>query len=133
MTEDERLKIVKAVVLTGMWGHGWIVSSILENLDKTLPAEPSWRLLADTHSKHIQRESVGVLDDEQRLLDYRHRGYWLVNYNTDGCSLFNPPPMNGLAMYVSKRLAEKYPDRSPYADKSIRPGLNRPTEDAANV
>jgi hypothetical protein len=87
----------------------------------------SWH---DTYSavwKQAQRESVGVITDEEELKRYINpfstpfsygAGYWLTNFNEDGCSLFNPPPMNGLCKYVSKELAEKY--RSQYDFQTTR-------------
>lgn len=109
----ERLKIVESIIQACMWGHGGVASLILERLDKALPAEPSWRDLYAQNSKRVRREAVGVITDETVLVERLRRGCWLVNYDEDGCSLFNPPPMNGLASYVSKELAEKYPQRLP--------------------
>ena len=108
MTEDERIQVVKALACSHMWGQDGVAGVFLEMLDKRLPAQPRWQLLYANHCQEAKREYVGVLDDDSRLTDYLRRGYWLTNHSDDGCSLFNPPPMNGLSMYVSKRLADKY-------------------------
>lgn len=114
MSDDERVAICKAIAASCMWGQGGIASVIIEELDKVLPTDPSWREVYAANSKAARRESVGVLTDEARLASYLSRGYHLCNYDEDGCSLFNPPPMNGLAMYVSKELAERHPERPAY-------------------
>lgn len=111
MLPSERVAIVKALAASHMWGQDGVASVFLGRLDKALPSESSWGLLYSEHAKAAQRECMGVLDDEERLNNYLTRGYWLTNYDEDGCSLFNPPPMNGLATYVSKRLAEQHPKR----------------------
>ena len=108
MTDAERLEVVRSIVIASMWGYGGVGQSVIEQLDKRLPAEPSWGSLQAEHSKAMRREHMGVLDDEEQLRWLMSRGYWLVNYDDDGCSLFNPPPMNGLYMYVSERLAEQF-------------------------
>lgn len=108
MTDDERIQIVKALACSHMWGQGGVASVFLEMLDARLPANPSWVRLHAEHCKEAEREHMGVLDNDDRLNEYLRRGYWLTNYDEDGCSLFNPPPMNGLCTYVSKRLADKY-------------------------
>ena len=108
MSEDERIEVCKAVAVSCMWGHGGVGANIIERLEKALPSSPSWRELFNAHQKAARRESVGVITEERRLSDYLSRGYRLANWDEDGCSLFNPPPMNGLAAYVDKVLADKY-------------------------
>lgn len=115
MDEKEQIAICKAIAAACMWGQGGIASVILDRLDDEVEAPRKWREVYAENSKAARRESVGVLEDEERLRWYLGRGYWLTNYDEDGCSLFNPPPMNGLCMYVSKDLAEKYRRPNPYA------------------
>lgn len=114
MDEKEQIAICKAIAEACMWGQGGIASVIIDRLDKKVEAPRKWREVYVENSKAAQRESVGVLDDEDRLRIYLRQGYWLTNYNEDGCALFNPPPMNGLCMYVTKELAEKYKRPDPY-------------------
>lgn len=73
--------------------------------------DTAWREVYQSVAKDARRKSIGVVTDAKELDGYLRRGYWLVNYDEDGCSLFNPPPMNGLAKYVSKELAEKHKQR----------------------
>lgn len=108
MTEDERVAVCKAITISCMWGHGGIGSVILDRLDKTMPHETSWRKLHDDNAKETRRDSVGVISDRDELERKLRRGFWLTNWDEDGCALFNPPPMNGLDMYVSKPLADAY-------------------------
>lgn len=116
MTEDEQAAICKAVTIACMWGHGGIASVIMEELDKVAPMPEQWQAVYNRNARAVKREHMGVLTDEARLRGYLRRGYWLTNYDEDGCSLFNPPPMNGLCMYVSKELAEKFRRPNPYTD-----------------
>lgn len=111
MTPEERMEIVRACVVAGMWGHMGVVGIVLEELDKRLPETPTLRQLLRDNEKRIRREHIGVIDDEARLQSLLSLGYWLTNFDVDGCMLFNPPPMNGLAYYVSRRLARLYPHR----------------------
>jgi hypothetical protein len=108
VSDEDRLKIVEAIIRACMWGQGGIAGVILENLDKTAPDDLSWQALYRQNYKRVNREAVGVIVDEGVLRNYLGSGYWLVNFDEDGCSLFNPPPMNGLASYVSKELADKH-------------------------
>lgn len=73
-----------------------------------LPLTPTWKSLFNQHDKEARREAVGVVTEGAKLEKMLRQGYWLTNWDDDGCALFNPPPMNGLAMYVSKPLAEKH-------------------------
>lgn len=107
MTEDEQKTICKEMAKACMWGQGGIASVILDKLDKALPMRASWKGVYRDNQRDAVREHMGVLDDEDELLRYMSRGYWLCN----GDSLFNPPPMNGLCMYVSDRLYQKYKPR----------------------
>ena len=111
MDDVERTTICKAIARSCMWGQGGIASIILDRLQEVLPTDPSWREMYREHEKAAKREAVGVIDDEDKLRFWLRRGYWLVNFDADGASLFNPPPMNGLYSYVSKDLAEKYRPR----------------------
>jgi len=113
MSEEERIAICKAIAASCMWGHGGIAAVIIEELDKRLPAELAWRQIYDANVKAAKRESVGVITDEAVLESRLKSGYWLTNWDDDGCSLFNPPPMNGLDAYVSKDLAERRRKPSP--------------------
>lgn len=108
MTNEERIIIARNITVISMWGHGWIGSTLMEKLDKEMPHDPSWSELYRQNWKRWNREHVGVLDDQRKLDDYLRRGYWLANWDEDGCALFNPAPMNGLAMYVDKKLAEQH-------------------------
>lgn len=103
---EERVEICKAIAAACMWGHGGIAGVILDDLDKRLPGNPTWRDLHAQNQKAAEREKVGVITDEAELRRWLSRGYWLTNWDEDGCMLFNPPPMNGLFKYVSKALAE---------------------------
>jgi len=105
---EERVTICKAIAVACMWGHGGIGSVIIESLDKKLPRDPTWKQLYDANIKEAKREAVGVITDETLLRSRLERGYHLTNWDEDGCSLFNPPPMNGLSAYVAKDLAEKF-------------------------
>lgn len=104
MTEAEQTTICREMAKACMWGQGGIASVILEKLDKALPMERAWKAVYDDNSRDAKREHMGVINDELELQGYLSRGYWLTN----GDSLFNPPPMNGLCMYVSPALYEKY-------------------------
>lgn len=104
MTRDEQIQICKILSVSCMWGHGGICSVILDELDKKMPMESSWRQTFNDGNKEAEREHIGVITDEKELLSYLRRGYWLVN----GDSLFNPPPMNGLCKYVAANLYKKY-------------------------
>lgn len=107
MTEEERIAICKAIAASCMWGHGGIAAVIIQALEKKLPAEVSWQQIYAENEKTAKRESVGVITDEAELQSRLRNGYWLTNWDDDGCSLFNPPPMNGLSAYVSKELAQR--------------------------
>ena len=122
MTNDEQDAICKAIAVSCMWGQGGIASVILERMDDAVPMERSWRSVYRAVRKQATRESVGVISDEEELKRYLNPfsnphayfnagRYWLTNFDEDGCSLFNPPPMNGLSKYVSKELADKYRPR----------------------
>lgn len=122
MTEEEQIAACKAIAASCMWGNSGLASVIIERLDKAIPCDPTWRQVYDANAKAAKRESVGVLSDEKTLKWMLQRGYWLTNWNEDGCCLFNPPPMNGLSQYVSKELAEKYrSDRWPFFVEPITP------------
>lgn len=109
MTNEEQEQICRTIAVSCMWGQGGIASVILEGLDKSGPkSEMRWRDVYQTVAKDARRQSMGVITDAKELEGYLRRGYWLVNYDEDGCSLFNPPPMNGLAKYVSKELADNH-------------------------
>lgn len=115
MTDNEQKAICKAIAVSCMWGQGGIASVILDRLDANGPEGPqSWNAAYREVAKTAERESVGVIESESELRGYLSRRYWLVNFDEDGCSLFNPPPMNGLAKYVSKELAAKHRPMSPY-------------------
>lgn len=107
MTPDERNIICREIAILSMWGHGWIGSSLTEKLDKCLPQEPSWAELYGAMADNARRDHIGTITEEKELIDYLRRGYWLTNFDEIGCSLFNPPPMNGLRKYVAKPIAEK--------------------------
>ena len=107
ITDEARMKIVESVVVACGWGHGGIASVLLEEMDKRLPCVPTWQKLYSENHTRIWREHIGVITDEEELRGYMNRGYWLVNFGNDGCSLFNPPPMNGLCKFVSRELAAK--------------------------
>ena len=94
-----------------MWGHGGIGSVIIDGLQKKFPTKPTWREVMDANSKTAKHEAVGVVKSEDELQRWLSQGYWLTNYEPGELSLFNPPPMNGLAMYVLGELAEKYAPR----------------------
>lgn len=87
-----------------MWGQGGIQSVILDELDEQMPMDRSWRDVSNENSKQAKMEHIGVITDDFELLDYLSRGYWLTN----GDSLFNPPPMNGLCKYVSPELYQRH-------------------------
>jgi hypothetical protein len=107
MTEQEQIEICKALAVTCMWGQGGIASVFLERLDRYGPAGPKgWYETYNARAKDAKRESMGVITDKAELDRYRALGYWVTNFDEDGASLFNPPPMNGLCKYVSKELAE---------------------------
>lgn len=108
MTLEERRVICRELAILSMWGHGWIGSSLMERLDEHLPDDPTWSQLYSDLADQAQRGHIGTIGDEARLNEYLRRGYWLCNFDDKGCALFNPPPMNGLAKYVAKPLAEKY-------------------------
>lgn len=113
MTNEERELICREIAILSMWGHGWVGSSLMDRLDKRLPGAPTWDKLYHDIADNARRDHVGRIDDEAALKWWMQRGYWLTNWDDKGCSLFNPPPMNGLCKYVSKELAEKY--KSPWA------------------
>lgn len=107
MNAEEQVAICKAIAVSCMWGQGGIASVILETMDVDGPAAPrGWLEVYREVSKPARRESVGVITERAELTRLLSRGYWLCNHDEDGCSLFNPPPMNGLAKYVSKELAD---------------------------
>lgn len=107
MTEDEQIQICKVLAVLSMWGHGWVGSTVTEHLDKGGPVGArSWQDVYRENMKPAQRASVGMVTDPEMLTYYLSRGYWLCNWDEEGCSLFNPPPMNGLYRYVSKELAD---------------------------
>lgn len=109
MTDGEQEQICRAIAVSCMWGQGGIASVILDRLDDKGPAMPKrWREVYQSVAKDAQRRQMGVITDQQELDRYLSRGYHLTNHDEDGCSLFNPPPMNGLAKYVSKELADKH-------------------------
>lgn len=109
MTDDEQEQICRTIAVSCMWGQGGIASVILEGLDKSGPKTAKlWRDVYQSVAKDARRRSMGVITDAKELEGYLRRGYWLVNFNEDGCSLFNPPPMSGLAKYVSKELADNH-------------------------
>lgn len=106
MTAEEQVAICKAIAVSCMWGQGGIASVILERMDSNGPAGPrGWTEVYREVQKPATRESLGVITERAELDRWLGRGYWLCNYDEDGCSLFNPPPMNGLSQYVSKELA----------------------------
>lgn len=104
MTDDEQVQICKVMAAACMWGQGGIASVILEGLNKKVPLARSWVAVYRENAETAKKEHMGVLSDEEELRRYLGRGYWLTN----GDSLFNPPPMNGLCTYVSPELYTKY-------------------------
>lgn len=130
MTRDEQEQICRTIAVSCLWGQGGIASVILDGLDRKGPnTGTTWREVYGSIAKDARRQSVGVITDEKELDRYLRDRYWLVNFDEDGCSLFNPPPMNGLAKYVSKELADKHKKRQEEmreAMASVRPysGLN---------
>lgn len=108
MDEEVRIQIVKAMAIAGMWGNSGVMHVALDSMDKRIPFVPTWRDLYSQHAKEAKREEMGVIVAEEELICWLGRGYWLTNPDDDGCSLFNPSPMNGLAKYVSRDLADKY-------------------------
>lgn len=108
MTEEEQAEVCRVIAVSCMWGHGGIAHVIMEGLDRALPQPVPWGDLYQRNQKQVTRAHVGCITEESDLDYWLSRGYWLVNFDADGCSLFNPPPMNGLHKYVSKTLAEKY-------------------------
>jgi hypothetical protein len=109
MTNEERDDICRAIAVSCMWGQGGIASVILEELQRRVPLpDKTWAEAYNSISKAAQRDSVGVVTEQSDLDWHLQRGYWLANFDADGCALFNPPPMNGLSRYVSKELADAY-------------------------
>jgi RNase P/RNase MRP subunit p30 len=117
----EQEKICRAIAVTGMWGHGWVPDSLFRNFEEHgVEVERPWREVFNEVQKGAERQAVGVLDDEERLIRYLAEGYRLTNYGEDGYELFNPPPMNGLCMYVSKELSEKMKAQSARTEEIAR-------------
>jgi len=108
MTEDGRVCVCRDVAVLSMWGHGWVGASLMDRLDKALPSETPWQELYEREREPAQRASVGTITDRTELERKLQSGYWLTNWDEKGCALFNPPLMNGLARYVSKKLADEY-------------------------
>lgn len=108
VSEEDQIAICKTIAVACIWGQGGIARVIIEDLDKNVKAFAPWEATYTANSKAARREHIGVIEDEQVLLTCLNLGYWLTNYDGDGCSVFYPPPTNGLHMYVSKDLAEKY-------------------------
>jgi len=108
MNDFERVIICKALAEGSLWGQGGHISVLLEKLDKRLPGTPTWGQLYTEHEKNARHEYLGVITDDKILQNRLNRGCWLTNWDDDGCSLFNPPPTNGLNCYVSKELADRY-------------------------
>lgn len=106
MTNDEQIAICKAIAKSCMWGQSGIASVILDEFERKLPMQ--WRGVYDAHAREAKREAVGVVTDEAEVHRLLRRGYWLTNYQPGEMSIFNPPPMNGLYMYLSAELAERY-------------------------
>lgn len=108
MTNEEQMMICKAIARSCMWGQRGIGSVILDELQKQFPMERKWQEVHREHAKEAKREAVGVVKDEAELQFWLSRGYWLCNYEPGELSLFNPPPMNGLHMYVVGEMADQY-------------------------
>lgn len=105
MTEEEQVAICRQLAVTCMWGQSGIANVLLDGLDRNVHAPKPWREVYAEHAKSAERDAVGVITDREELNGYLRQRYWLTSFDDDGCSLFNPPPMNGLARYVSKELA----------------------------
>jgi hypothetical protein len=109
MDEAERIEICRALAVSHMWGQGGVASVFLDELGKRLPCLPTWSDLYSAHVKESRREHLGVITDEDELRRRLRDGYFLTNWDDDGCSLFRAPHFGGgLSQYVSKELAEKY-------------------------
>lgn len=108
MTNNEQAAICKAIAVSCMWGNGGIGSVILDTLQRVLPMEQKWRTVFNENVRAAQQEAVGIITDEAELRRWTKLGYWLTNYEPDRVALFNPPPMNGLFMYVTRAVADKY-------------------------
>jgi hypothetical protein len=121
MTRDEQDDVCRAIAVSCMWGQGGIASVILEELDRKSPLpEMSWTDAYKTVKSAATRSHMGVITEQAELDRYLSRGYWLANHDAEGCALFNPPPMNGLAKYVSKELAQQALDARAKLDAHYR-------------
>lgn len=120
MSPEEQAAICKAIAVSCMWGHGGLGSVILDELQTRLPATRPWHEVHAEVAKQARRESVGVVTKREQLDWYLKQGYWLTNYDDDGCELFNPRPMNGLAKYVSLELTNEIKQEKAARDKSWR-------------
>jgi len=109
MTDEEQISICKQIAVTCMWGQGGIASVLLERLQEDGPAGPRpWPEVYRENAKAARRQYIGVITDEAELRRYLSRRYDICNHDEDGASLHHPPPMGGLAYYVSKELADKF-------------------------
>ena len=113
MTRDEQVKICYILAKISMFGHGWVGSTAIDDLQKHLPTDPSWQQVYGDNARQARYDAVGVVKDEKELMYWLSRGYWVTNYNAKDheLALFNPPPMNGLNKYVIGDLADKYAPR----------------------
>jgi hypothetical protein len=111
MTDDEQRTICMEIAKACMWGQEGIACVILEKLQAALPMAEPWEVVYRKNTREARYQAVGVIRDEAELRKWLSRGYWLCNYQPGQLSLNNPPPMNGLAMYVVGELAEEYGKR----------------------
>jgi len=106
MTDDDRLKICKAITVSCMWGHEGIGRVIADRLDKELPMSPTWSELLNQNAKNHKREHIGTIHDADQLWRLLDGGYTLANFDEDGCSLFYPWRGGGIYKYVSKDIVK---------------------------
>lgn len=79
MTPDEQVTVCKAIAAISCWG-GPSGVSIIEQLDKTIPMEPTWSQVYAKHQEAGKREYVGTITSGQASI-LEGMGYTRCNGN----------------------------------------------------
>lgn len=108
ITKNEQIIICKILAKVSMWGHGWVGSTVTEELDKQLTCNLSWEDLYEKNKVGGEDEATGTITDEKELENYLHLRYQLCNYEPGRLDLFYPQPYGGLFKVIVGELAERY-------------------------
>jgi hypothetical protein len=108
MTENEQIKVCKAIASACMWGQGGLAHVIIEKLEENVKCKDKWEDVFKENKKNAEYETTGIVKDEKELEYYLSQKYTLHNYQPGELALFYPWLGGGLAKYIVGDLADKY-------------------------